>query len=175
LNDEQPKVATHHVAQPTPAANLAKPGRATYRRRLPHIQRAGKALFVTFATWNRLTLSDAARSIALECCVFPHEKKIQLHATVVMQDYVHMLFTPLPDDQGNPYGLAEIMDAVKGVSSHRVNKLIGRKERLWQPESFDHLLRSDESLRQKAEYICDNPVRAGLVRSADDYPWLWRE
>jgi hypothetical protein len=56
-----------------------------------------------------------------------------------------------------------------------VNRALGRGGSLWQDESFDHLLRSDESLRQKAEYICQNPVRAGLVEREEDYPWLWRE
>jgi hypothetical protein len=36
-------------------------------------------------------------------------------------------------------------------------------------------LRSDESARSKAEYVCQNPVRHGLVANENDYPWLWRE
>jgi hypothetical protein len=46
---------------------------------------------------------------------------------------------------------------------------------LWQDESFDRVLRSDEDVRKKADYICANPVRAGLVSSEDQYPWIWRE
>ena len=36
-------------------------------------------------------------------------------------------------------------------------------------------LRSDEDVRKRVEYICANPVRAGLSQHEDDYPWLWRE
>jgi hypothetical protein len=32
---------------------------------------------------------------------------------------------------------------------------------------FDHILRTDESYAQKWNYVRDNPVRAGLVRTAD--------
>ncbi|MCX5891115.1 MAG: hypothetical protein NTY36_16960 [Deltaproteobacteria bacterium] len=46
---------------------------------------------------------------------------------------------------------------------------------VWLYESFDRILRTDESLHQKVEYICQNPVRKGLVTCEDDYPWLWRE
>jgi hypothetical protein len=45
--------------------------------------------------------------------------------------------------------------------------------RVWQDESFDHILRGDESLSKKMEYILQNPVRAGLVAKSQDYQWLW--
>ena len=41
----------------------------------------------------------------------------------------------------------------------------------WQRGFFDHVLRSDESYRQKWEYVHDNPVRAKLVRDADAWPY----
>jgi putative transposase len=33
------------------------------------------------------------------------------------------------------------------------------------------LLRSDESAKQKWQYIRENPVRAGLVKESDDWPY----
>jgi len=92
-----------------------------------------------------------------------------------MPDHVHLIFTPLKDDQGNLFGLAEIMNGIKGASAHSINKTLQRKGRVWQKESFDHVLRSDEKIREKVDYICQNPVRRGLVESVDDYPWRWRE
>ena len=44
---------------------------------------------------------------------------------------------------------------------------------VWEEESFDHVLRSDESLKEKCEYIRQNPVRRGLVKNPEDYRWLW--
>jgi len=43
----------------------------------------------------------------------------------------------------------------------------------WQRGWFDHRLRTDECWRSKARYLCDNPVRAGLVNEADDWPWFF--
>ena len=34
-----------------------------------------------------------------------------------------------------------------------------------------HVLRSDESYSQKWNYVRENPVRAGLVKSAADWPY----
>jgi hypothetical protein len=35
------------------------------------------------------------------------------------------------------------------------------------------VLRSNERLKEKCEYIRQNPVRKGLVRTPGEYPWLW--
>jgi REP element-mobilizing transposase RayT len=42
---------------------------------------------------------------------------------------------------------------------------------LWQPGFFDHVLRSEESYGEKWLYVRDNPVRAGLVDDARDWPY----
>lgn len=66
------------------------------------------------------------------------------------------------------------MQRAKGSSAHGINRLLGRKGPVWVPESFDTMLRRDEKVREKAEYLCANPVEAGLVREEDEWPWLWR-
>jgi len=92
-----------------------------------------------------------------------------------MPDHVHMIFTPFVDQQAmDVYSLAEIMDAIKGVSAHKINKALGHKGRVWQAESFDHVIRSSESLDAKIAYLLENPVRAGLGEWKL-YPWLWRK
>jgi REP element-mobilizing transposase RayT len=75
--------------------------------------------------------------------------------------------------KGWPYGLPAILKLIKGASARSVNKLLGAEGPVWQEESFDHVLRSQESLEEKLEYIRQNPVRRGLVKRREDYPWLW--
>jgi REP-associated tyrosine transposase len=99
---------------------------------------------------------------------------VQMHGLVVMPDHVHMLFTPLRDDNGT-YTLAEILQAMKGPSAHRVNKCLGRTGTVWNQEYFDCALRKEEAIAVKLDYIMANPVRAGLADHPFDYPWLWRE
>ena len=108
-------------------------------------------------------------------CLHDHGTKYQLHAAVIIPDHVHVLLTPLADVGGDTCGLVEILQAIKSTSARNINRALARKGRVWQEESFDTMLRSDESIRQKAEYICANPVRAGLASHEDEYPWLWRE
>ena len=90
-----------------------------------------------------------------------------------MPDHVHLILAPETRSDGWPFSLPEIMRLVKGRSAHIVNKHLGRQGPVWQDEFFDHVLRSHESLEEKLDYILMNPVRAGLVEQAGDYPWLW--
>ncbi len=122
---------------------------------------------------DRWQLPGCVRDAVLDHCLHDHGIKIHVHGAVVMPDHVHMVFTPLEDGEGRTYGLHEITHGIKGASSHSVNPALGRRGTLWQDESFDHVLRSDESLRRAVNYICRNPVRKGLVEKVDDYRWLW--
>jgi REP element-mobilizing transposase RayT len=112
----------------------------------------------------------------LECCLHDNGEKFDLKVAVVMPDHVHLIFTPLVDYEAMEVcSLAKIMDAIKGASAHKINKTLHRKRRVWQPESFDHVLRTSESLDAKIQYLLDNPVRRGLVRDSNHYPWLWKK
>jgi REP element-mobilizing transposase RayT len=147
---------------------------AFYRRQLPHLQCDDKPHFVTFCTDHRWVLPERVRSLVLECCLHDNGKKFELRAAVVMTDHVHMIFTPLVDAEAMEVcSLAAIMDAVKGASAHKVNKALNRKGRVWQAESFDHVLRSSESLDAKVQYLRENPVRRGLVGDWRRYRWIW--
>jgi REP element-mobilizing transposase RayT len=147
-----------------------------YRRQLPHLQRDNKPHFLTFCTDHRWILPQQVRSIVLDCCVHDEGTKIDLQVAVVMPDHVHMIFTPLVNEQAMEVrSLAEIMDAIKGASAHKINKALERKGRVWQSESFDHVLRSFEGLAQKVQYLLENPVRQGLVSQWENYPWIWQK
>jgi REP element-mobilizing transposase RayT len=149
---------------------------AFYRRQLPHLQCDEKQHFVTFCTDHRWLLPERVRSIVLECCLHDNGVKFDLRVAVVMPDHVHMIFTPLVNQHAMEiYSLAEIMDAIKGASAHKVNKLLGRIGRIWQPESFDHVLRTSENLDTKILYVLENPIRLGLVDEWTTYPWLWKK
>jgi REP element-mobilizing transposase RayT len=116
-----------------------------------------------------------ARSLVLQHCLHEHLKRIRLYAAVVMPDHVHLLFTPLRDQETRSYNLAVVVQAIKGSSAHSINKLLGRSGPVWQEEYFDHVVRSYESLRERIEYIRQNPVRRGLARTPEQYPLLWAE
>ena len=132
-----------------------------YHRRLPHFQKVDHAIFVTFRKLNREPFAANVRDVILQHCLHDDGKRFILHAAVVMPNHVHLLLTPLRDEQGWPHALPAILKLVKGVSARSVNKLLGSSGPVWQDESLDHVVRSDESFAEKLEYIQQNPVGPG--------------
>ena len=118
-------------------------------------------------------LPESVRDKVLEHCRHDHGKKMLLWCAVIMPDHVHLVYQPLFDAGGAPYGLSEIIGSIKGVSAHSVNRILNRKGSVWQDESFDHVLRSNESLSDKVDYIRHNPVRKGFCCEPEEYRWLW--
>ena len=54
----------------------------------------------------------------------------------------------------------------------RVTIAIGKhKGEVWQRDHWDKQLRRGESYEEKWEYVRNNPVRHGYVKSADDWPY----
>lgn len=141
---------------------------------MPHYQPDYAAFFITLTTHARWRLPEAARDLVLETCLNGNGNKFQLHGIVVMPDHVHMILTPLSDQNGT-FSLAAIMQSVKGASAHCVNKLLSRAGPVWQQESFDRALRKEETVERKLEYMLLNPARAGLVRDPLEYRWSWQE
>ena len=82
-----------------------------------------------------------------------------------MPDHVHWLI-----QLTGLIRLSAVIQLVKSVSAHNLNKLSNRKGPVWQDGFHDHAVRRDEDVRGVARYVVANPVRAGLVESVGDYP-----
>ncbi|MGA8284487.1 MAG: hypothetical protein WB796_07025, partial [Candidatus Sulfotelmatobacter sp.] len=58
---------------------------------------------------------------------------------------------------------------VKGGYSCRLRKV--ERIQVWQGSFTNHRIRDAEDYDRHCEYVCLNPVRAGLVREAAGYPF----
>jgi len=85
---------------------------------------------------------------------------------VLMPDHLHLFITFGPDS----ISLSAWMKSLKNAIS-KCLKSASYPPRHWQKGYFDHLLRSEESYDQKWLYVRDNPVRAGLVKTVEDWPY----
>ena len=81
---------------------------------------------------------------------------------LIMPDHVHGLFSFPPEGE-----MRKTVSAWKKFTAHA----LGIE---WQRDFFDHRLRSDESFDEKAAYIAENPVRAGLCKTAEAWSYVWR-
>jgi len=89
----------------------------------------------------------------------------RLHAWVVMPNHVHVVMTP----QG---AFSEIMRWLKWTTARRSNRVLDRTGMpFWQDESFDHWIRDQQEFERIVQYVEWNPVKAGLVECAEEWPW----
>lgn len=83
--------------------------------------------------------------------------RYQLGDFVVMPNHVHLLASfPTPE------GMRKQLTSWLHFTAVEINKLFNQSGNLWQPEPFDHLVRSIEQFRRLQEYIEDNPKKANL-------------
>lgn len=88
-----------------------------------------------------------------------------LHAFVVMPNHVHLLASPA-------VRLATLTKSLKGITAKRANQILALTgSSFWQEESYDRLVRNQREFERIRHYIEENPVRAGLVADAAEYPW----
>jgi len=91
-------------------------------------------------------------------------RQVETLAFVIMPDHVHWMLQLKGD-----VDLNSIVQMVKSVSAHALNRQLERRGSIWQKGFHDHALRREEDIRCAARYIIANPVRAGLVESVRDY------
>ncbi len=81
-----------------------------------------------------------------------------------MPDHLHVLLQGSADSR-----LVSFMQRFKQVTGYGFKRRRGQP--LWQRSYYDHVLRREEDKEEMAQYIWNNPVRAGLVTSLDEYPF----
>ena len=170
-----------------------------HRRRLPHVYAEGRALFVTWHLHGSVpaSLSVPPRKLsageafiwidrqldgARRGPMYLRQPKIaelvvrsifkgtelghyELGAFVVMSNHVHLLIMPrIPPEQ--------LLRSLKGATAREANRILGRiGESFWQKESYDHWVRNRAEYERIRAYIENNPVKAGLVNSPEEYRW----
>jgi REP element-mobilizing transposase RayT len=86
---------------------------------------------------------------------------------VVMPDHIHWMFR-LRDTP-----LSIVMRTFKSRSAKALNQSNSTRGSVWQPGYYDQLQRDDRHLLAAATYILANPLRAGLAKGMNDYPFAW--
>jgi len=133
--------------------------------------------FITFCVEERKPVLANSRTWSTCCDVFEKLDQRTILSALAMPDHIPMLAAPA-DRDASVSSFAKWFKRwfnqvfVASSSSQPVRKLEPTWK--WQEGCFDRLLRSDESLSEKWEYIRQNPVRAGLVSVADDWPYQFQ-
>jgi putative transposase len=110
---------------------------------------------------NANLLIDVLRSLVAE-------HKFQLLDFVVMPDHLHLLL-----QLDETISIEKAMQFIKGRFSYRMKSELGVLTEVWQRGFSEVRTISIEEIEAHQRYIANNPVRAGLVRSAEEYPFCF--
>ncbi|HTN51441.1 MAG TPA: hypothetical protein VML50_03485 [Anaeromyxobacter sp.] len=133
---------------------------------------AGKTYLVTRrCSERRFFLKPTAASRAIfefVLAVAAEKYGIAVHAFCVLSNHFHLVVT---DRQGR---LPEFHRDLDGLVARATNRFLGRWESFWDPDSYSAVALEDgNAILEKMVYVLANPVVAGLVRKASDWPGLW--
>src|SRR5271169_2285709 len=121
--------------------------------------------FVTAATFQKHSLFQSDRMADLFVQVlltYRSQQKYLLHEFVVMPDHFHLLITPT-------LTLERSLQLIKGGFSFRAKRELGFGGEIWEKSYRDRRVRDWEEYCAFREYIHLNPVKKGLVQSAEQY------
>jgi putative transposase len=97
---------------------------------------------------------------------YRNQGRYLLHEFVVMPDHFHLIVTPAAN-----VSLEKAGQYIKGGFSFRVKKELAFQSLVWQERGLtNHRIRDAADYRKHREYIHQNPVKAGLVKSPSEYP-----
>lgn len=167
-----------------PATELPPWLPARKRNRLPlDVYRLPGRFFVTITTERRQPwfrdpeiAGQCARMLRQAC----EKEGFTLAAYCFMPDHLHLLvLTEVDNDlirfihrfKQQTGWWFRVRNEAGGLKASPTSAVA--RPRLWQKSYHDHVLRRDEELGDVIRYVLENPVRAGLVASCDDYPYAW--
>ncbi|MCO6413575.1 MAG: transposase [Thiogranum sp.] len=91
---------------------------------------------------------------------------VAVHAYCLMTNHVHFLLTPQ-----HPASISDTMKVVGSRYARYINLRYRRTGSLWEGRHRASMVQSERYLLTCHRYIELNPVRAGIVKRPEQYPW----
>jgi len=94
-----------------------------------------------------------------------HGRRFQMLAWIIMPNHVHALL------QIGQIPLSKIVQNWKSIIAVQGNKILGRTGAFWQPDYWDRFMRDEEQKLKAIRYVENNPVKANLCRTPEQWPF----
>lgn len=138
---------------------MARPLRIEFPNAVYHVTSRGNRR-------ENIYLDDHDKKLFLDILCQVHKRFNWIcHGYCLMSNHYHLL---LETPEAN---LSLGMRQLNGVYTQRFNRAHGRVGHVFQGRYKAILVQKDAYLQELSRYIVLNPVRAGMVRSAKDWPW----
>lgn len=123
-------------------------------------------VFVTVCVHRRRSLLANTNVHQLLLSAWSQADHWQIGRYVVMPDHLHFFCAP---NLWPPSPLGDWIRYWKNLSTRAWKRT--EEKPIWQKDFWDTQLRAGDSYARKWEYVCNNPVRRGMVARASDWPF----
>jgi len=154
--------------------------------RLKHYDLPNNVRFITFSCFRYrrlLTEAETYKEILTILDQIRIKYELAILGYVVMPNHMHLVILPQKQIK-----LARVIGEFKWQSARRLLEIWKKQNRkilneirairngrigysVWQRRCYDHNCRDVQSVREKINYCHNNPVKAGLVSTPNDWPW----
>lgn len=115
------------------------------------------------ACWLR---DDRIAALVENALLYFDDQRYRLIAWCIMPNHVHGLI-----ETGESWPLASLLHSWKSYSALGANQILGRSGDFWFREYHDRFIRDERHFRNAVTYIEQNPVKARLVRTPEEWRW----
>jgi REP element-mobilizing transposase RayT len=116
---------------------------------------------------SHILMNENIAKIVADALLYYNNERYILDDWVIMPNHVHVLVKPLGD-----YDLSNnILHTWKSYTANEINKILGQKGQFWSHESYDHIVRDEESFYFIKRYIRNNPAKAGIILPQISQSW----
>ena len=138
---------------------------------------------ITCLEWRPILVEDSFKDIIISSLPFlSRENRIIVYGFVIMTNHLHLVWQIHGDHLRENVQrdflkftsqqiLKELRNRSSSIQKHLLVNAKDRKHQVWERNSLSVPLWSDRVMWQKLEYIHENPVRAGLCNSPEEYKY----
>lgn len=111
---------------------------------------------------SKSEIKDLYQNVLTEC--LKKYSFLVIHFSI-MNNHIHLILRPVKES------LSKIMQWINSVFAMRFNKLTGRCGHVWKYRFWSSIIEKLEHFKEVYQYISNNPVKAGLALTPEEYPY----
>ena len=116
----------------------------------------------------KLTNGDIPNIILKSLDWLVHDAGWCIYAATIMSTHIHLV---MRNNKGRTGELLDDIEKFKRFTGSAANRSVGRTGRFWARDDFDHWCRTQDKVNSAITYVRQNPVKAGLVKEWQEWPW----
>jgi putative transposase len=94
-------------------------------------------------------------------------------ASILLASDLKYVSDPKQLSNSKYWSIGNILHSIKSYSAKQIPTVMNHIGKVWQDGRYDRMVRDRQEFQNTWEYIRQNPVKAGLSNTPEEYPFFW--